>query len=181
MFTDTWRRTFYFNKKPDSPFYEEGIKWGMSYAPIHWWSDNYVCQTIVNEETLPVIFVEVYKDIKEWFEELKPQNISSSVHKYRLFQSRDTISYNFYDLTLREVENKIDEIYNYINNIDGFYYMSNMLVDFNLWISVTEVKKLEGDTFKHALKELLIQNFASSVYPRDKVEALIKHIDFYSL
>ena len=54
------------------------------------------------------------------------------MHKYRLFQSRDTISYNFYDLTLREVENKIDEIYNHINNIDGFYYMSNMLVDFNL-------------------------------------------------
>lgn len=92
----------------------------MSFAPIHWWSDNYVCQTIVNEETLPVIFVEVYKDIKEWFEELKPENIYNSVHKYRLFQSRDTLSYNFYDLTLREVEDKIDEIYNHINNINGF-------------------------------------------------------------
>lgn len=181
MFKDTWRRTFYFNKKPDSPFYEEGIKWWMSFAPIHWWSDNYVCQTIVNEETLPVIFVEVYKDIKDWIQELEPQDISNSVHKYRLFQAGDSTNYNFYGITLREAKNKIDEIYDHINNINCFYYMNLMGDDFHLWIRVNEVKKLEGDTLTYHLKESLIQNFASSVYPREKVEALIKHIDFYSL
>ena len=178
MFTDTWRRTFYFNKKPDSPFYTEGLQWGMSFAPIHWWSDNYVCQTIVNEETLPVIFVEVYKDIKEWIEELEPQDISNSVHKYRLFLPKDSMLYSFYDCTLWEAKNKIDEIYTHIKNINGFYYVNKMWEDYDFWIKVTEVKKREEEALRAAIIESCIQNFSSSVYPREKVEALIKHIDF---
>lgn len=181
MNKDNWKRTFYFYKKPDSPFYTDGIQGENNRYPIYWWNANYVCETIVNEETLPIIFVEVYKDIKEWIQDLEPQDISNSVHKYRLFLYWDSFNYNFYGCTLAEAKNKIDEIYNHINNINGFYYLNLMGDDFHLWIRVNEVKKLEGDTLTYQLKESLIQNFSISVFTREKVEALIKHIDFYSL
>lgn len=48
-------------------------------------------------------------------------------------------------------------------------------------IKVTEVEKRTGEDLLNSIKAVCIQNFASSMYERKKVEELIKHIDFSSL
>ena len=178
MNKDDWRRVFKFYKKPQSDLHEEGIKWHNRFYTIYWWSDNYICEAIVDELTLPKIFIDVYRDIKQRIEEVEPQDISECWYKHRLFIPQKSVDYDFYQLNLEQVKTKIDNIYTHINNIDGFYYMNNMWEEYYLWIKVVEVKKREEESLLAVIKEACIQCFSSSVYPRKKVEELIEDLDF---
>lgn len=181
MNKDNWRRVFKFYKKPNSDLYEEGISWRNLYCTIYWWSDNYTCEAIVDELTFVKIFIDVYKDIKQWIEDIEPQYLPKNVHKYTLFKCTKAEYFDFNNLDLESCRRKLDEVYSYIDNIDSYYYVSNMWEYLSYTIKVTEVEKRRGEDLLNSIKAICIQNFASSMYTREKIEALIKDIDFSSL
>ena len=68
----------------------------------------------------------MYKDIKQWIEGIEPQYLPKNVNKYTLFKCTKAQYFDFNNLDLESCKRKLDEVYSYIDNIDSYYYVSNM-------------------------------------------------------